>query len=485
MKKWHPEPPRSVNCPSLVKSLSYCDAHTVEADSSQCSHLLKRYLWSMGCSVTRYESWGRYPKATQTVLSAPSPSAHIPLPDDAHSVLPFGLGRSYGDSCLNDGNIVLDTRPLSCFISFDEQSGILRAEAGVSLAEILEIFVPRGWYLPVSPGTKFVTLGGAVANDIHGKNHHRAGTFGNHVLGLGLRRSTGELLTCSPTEHVDLFRATIGGLGLTGLILWVEIRLIRISSSYLHTRNIKFGNLNEFLAISHQTDPLFEYSVAWVDCIADGSSMGRGIFMAGNFAQSEPSRKRRSLQLSVPCDAPNFVLNPLSMKLFNTVYYNLQRSKTVDAHTHYEPFFYPLDSVLHWNRIYGKRGFFQYQLVVPFDNDGAALKEIFTHISRSRRASFLAVLKTFGDIKSPGLLSFPRKGVTLALDFPNDGEPTLKLMEDLDRIVSDAGGALYPAKDARMSRSLFEQSFPLLREFEKWIDPRFSSSFWRRVRGTR
>lgn len=473
-----------MNCPSRSKSLSYFDAHTVEADLSQCGHLFKRYLWPMGCSVTRYESWGRYPKANQTVLTAHSPSANLPLPNDSRSVLPFGLGRSYGDSCLNDKNIVLDTRPLSCFISFDEQSGILRAEAGVSLAEILEIFVPRGWFLPVSPGTKFVTLGGAVANDIHGKNHHRAGTFGNHVTSFGLRRSNGEYLTCSPTEHIDLFRATIGGLGLTGLIVWVEIRLIRISSSYLDTRNIKFGNLDEFLAISHETDPLFEYSVAWVDCIADGSSMGRGIFMAGNFAQSEPSRKHRSMRLSVPCDAPSFVLNPLSMKLFNTVYYNLQRAKTVDARTPYEPFFYPLDSVLHWNRIYGKRGFFQYQLVVPFDNDGAGLKEIFTHISRSRRASFLAVLKTFGDIESPGLLSFPRRGVTLALDFPNDGEPTFKLMEDLDRIVAEAGGALYPAKDARMSRSLFEQSFPLLGEFEKWVDPRFSSSFWRRVRGT-
>ncbi len=433
--------------------------------------------------MTRYESWGRYPKATQTVISACAPSVGLPVPDDTRSVLPYGLGRSYGDSCLNDGNIVLDTQPLSCFISFDEDTGTLRAEAGVSLADILEVFVPRGWFLPVSPGTKFVTLGGAVANDIHGKNHHRAGAFGNHVTSFGLRRSNGEYLTCSPTENVELFRATIGGLGLTGLIVWVEIRLLRISSPYLDTRNVKFGNLDEFLAISHECDPIFDYSVAWVDCIADGSSMGRGIFMAGNFSRAKEERKRRSFSLSVPMDAPSFVLNPFSMKLFNTLYYNLQRSTSVEAHTHYEPFFYPLDLVLHWNRIYGKRGFFQYQLVVPFDNDGAALKEIFTHISRSRRASFLAVIKTFGDIKSPGLLSFPRKGVTLALDFPNDGEPTFKLMEDLDQIVSEAGGALYPAKDARMSRSLFERSFPLLGEFEKWVDPRFSSSFWRRVRG--
>jgi FAD/FMN-containing dehydrogenase len=398
-------------------------------------------------------------------------------------VLPFGLGRSYGDSCLNDGNVLLDTRALSHFISFDEQSGLLRAEAGMSLAEILETLVPRGWFLPVSPGTKFVTLGGALANDIHGKNHHRAGTFGNHVTRFGLLRSSGEYFTCSPTDHAELFRATIGGLGLTGLIVWVEIRLIPIPSPYLDTRNIKFANLDEFLAISLATDPVFDYSVAWVDCIADGPSMGRGIFMAGNFAQTRPSRKPSKLSLSIPMDAPSFVLNPFSMKAFNTIYYNLQRSKTVDALTHYEPFFYPLDSVLHWNRIYGKRGFFQYQLIVPFGDQGAALKEIFSYISRSRRASFLAVLKTFGDIESPGLLSFPRKGATLALDFPNEGRSTFKLMDDLDRIVSEAGGALYPAKDARMSPSIFEQSFPRLAEFEKWIDPRFSSSFWRRVRG--
>ncbi len=438
---------------------------------------------AMGYSSTRYESWGRFPKAEQTVVPVNSLRSLLLPPGDLRSLLPFGLGRSYGDSCLNDGNILLDTRPMSNFISFDETSGVLRAEAGVSLTEILDTFVPRGWFLPVSPGTKFVTLGGAVANDIHGKNHHRAGTFGNHVTQFGLLRSSGEYLTCSLTEHSELFQATIGGLGLTGLIVWVEIRLIPIASPFLDTRTIKFENLDEFLEISGETDPIFEYSVAWVDCIADGNSMGRGLFMAGNFTQTTGRRKPCKISLLVPFDAPNFVLNPLSMKAFNTVYYNLQRAKSVDATSYYEPFFYPLDSVLNWNRIYGKRGFFQYQLVIPFDQDGAALKEIFTQISRSRRASFLAVLKTFGDTQSPGMLSFPRKGVTLALDFANDGDPTLKLMQNLDQIVSNAGGALYPAKDARMSPELFRRSFPRLGEFEKWIDPRFSSSFWRRVKG--
>lgn len=438
----------------------------------------------MKCSVNRFESWGRYPKATQSVLSIHSPRARLPLPNESETVLPFGLGRSYGDSCLNDGNFLIDTRELSHFISFDEESGLLRAEAGVSLAEILRIFIPRGWFLPVSPGTKFVTLGGAVANDIHGKNHHRAGTFGNHVTQFGLVRSNGESLTCSPSTNPELFQATIGGLGLTGLIVWVEIRLTKIASPFLNTHSIKFENLDEFMAISHETDSLFDYSVAWVDCIADGSSMGRGIFMAGNFAPPTSSRPPRTLSLSIPCSAPSWLLNSLAMKAFNIVYYNHQRSKVVDALQYYEPFFYPLDAILHWNRIYGARGFFQYQLVVPFQDGAAALKEIFARISRSGRASFLAVLKTFGGVESPGLLSFPRRGVTLALDFPNQGAPTHALMQELDRIVSEAGGALYPAKDARMSPEMFQRSFPRLSEFERWVDPRFSSSFWRRVRGS-
>jgi FAD/FMN-containing dehydrogenase len=360
---------------------------------------------------------------------------------------------------------------------------LLRVEAGVSLAEILRIFIPRGWFLPVSPGTKFVTIGGAVANDIHGKNHHRAGTFGRHVTQLGLVRSSGESLICSPSTNPELFRATIGGLGLTGLIVWVEIRLIKITSPFLNTQSIKFANLDEFMAISHETDSLFDYSVAWVDCLADGSSMGRGIFMAGNFSPPSSARPPRSFSLSVPCSAPNWVLNSFVMRAFNILYYNHQRSKVVDALQYYEPFFYPLDAILHWNRIYGTRGFFQYQLVVPFQDGSAALKEIFARISRSGRASFLAVLKTFGEVESPGLLSFPRRGVTLALDFPNQGAPTYALMDELDRIVLQAGGALYPAKDARMSLEMFERSFPRLAEFQRWVDPNFSSSFWRRVRG--
>lgn len=433
-------------------------------------------------ALNQYQSWGRHPKATQQkVVRYPSIDSPLPLPFDGVSVLPFGLGRSYGDSCLNDGNAILPMSHLTSFISFDPSSGLLKAEAGVSLATILETFVPRGWFLPVSPGTKFVTLGGAIANDIHGKNHHVAGTFGCHVKSFELLRSSGERLICSPTSNPEMFAATIGGMGLTGLITWVEVQLRSIRSPYLDTRTTKFRNLDEFFDISRESDSEFEYSVSWVDCTSEGASLGRGLFMAGNFSERTKPKAPPSLSIPFPCQAPSWLLNSFVIRSFNTLYYNKQLSRVVNGLTHYEPFFYPLDSILDWNRMYGSRGFFQYQFVVPFEQDRGIIKEIFTRITRSKRASFLAVLKTFGDIPSPGIMSFPRKGVTLALDFPNDGAPTLALMDELDSIVLDAGGNVYPAKDARMSRRVFEASHPRLQEFGKYIDPRFSSSLWRRV----
>lgn len=405
----------------------------------------------------------------------------LPIPADNGTLLAHGLGRSYGDSCINDSHTVIPCADFDKFIAFDEKTGVLRAEAGVSLATILDVFVPRGWFLPVTPGTKFVTLGGAIANDIHGKNHHVAGTFGRHVPRFGLLRSSGEHLTCSPTENSGLYAATIGGMGLTGLITWVELKLQSIRSPYLNTRTTKFRNLDEFFDISRESDAEFEYSVSWVDCTSEGSNLGRGLFMAGNFSEQTRSRSPSKLAIPFPCQAPSYLLNSFFIRSFNTLYYNKQISRVVDGLTHYNPFFYPLDAILNWNRMYGSRGFFQYQFVVPFEQDRGIIKEIFARITRSKRASFLAVLKTFGDIPSPGIMSFPRKGVTLALDFPNDGAPTLQLMDELDKVVMDAGGNIYPAKDARMPPHVFRASHPRLEEFLPHIDPRFSSSLWRRV----
>jgi len=433
--------------------------------------------------VTQYLSWGRLPRvAAAKVLPLASRQQLPDLAGIRLPVLAYGLGRSYGDSCLNEGGVLLATRGLSRFMAFDEDTGVLRCEAGTSLAEILENFLPRGWTLPVTPGTKFVTVGGAIANDVHGKNHHAAGTFGAHVRRLELRRSSGESIVCSPEAHCELFAATIGGLGLTGLVTWAEIGLRRIESSLIDAEYIRMRGLDEFFALTAESDGRYEFTVAWVDCLARGDAVGRGIFMRGNHARGRgtPGSSRKS-RLVVPFDAPSGLLNRYTVGAFNTLYYRKQWRRHTRRLVDPESFFYPLDGIRNWNRLYGRRGFFQYQCVVPLESGAPAMREILTRIARSGQASFLAVLKVFGDVPSPGVLSFPRAGVTLALDVPNKGASTLALFESLDQVTAEAGGAVYPAKDARMSPAQFRKSFPRLEEFSRCIDPNFSSSFWRRV----
>ncbi len=449
--------------------------------------------------MLRYQSWGRLPKATPTAIRRVSWRGELADLDlGSSSALAYGLGRSYGDSCLNDGGILIDTSGLARLIDFDSERGVLRAEAGLSLEELLAVIVPRGWFLPVSPGTKLVTLGGAVANDIHGKNHHRAGSFGCHVRRFELWRSDGTRRECSPDENAELFRATIGGLGLTGLITWLEIQLARIASPCLRLEQIRFRSLDEYLALETESSADYEYTVSWVDCLRSGPT--RGLFQRANFsegstvcsnggtagaarsfARSKNGAARGSRRpLRVPFDMPSFALNSAAMRLFNQSFFRLQRKDRISRYTHYVPFFYPLDRVLDWNRIYGKRGFYQYQFVVPSEAE-PVFNEILRRIRSSRQGSFLAVLKKFGAIRSPGLMSFPREGLTLALDFPNRGQATLDLLDELDELVEQAGGRVYPAKDARMSAGSFQSYFPQWKEFSRYIDPRFSSSFWRRV----
>lgn len=431
------------------------------------------------------ESWGRYPTVQQTSKELVWVSDPVDF-SISGSVLPYGVGRSYGDCCLNDGGTVLVTRRLDRFISFDKSRGVLRCESGVTLAAILKLIVPEGWFLPASPGTQFVTVGGAIANDIHGKNHHKAGTFGRYVLQFELLRSDGERLICSPQQNQELFKATISGLGLTGLILWVEFQLKKIETQWISEESIKFGSLDEFFEISADSSHRFEYTVAWLDCLSAGSAFGRGIFMRGNHAlksecaAADPKRGVGGL-LSVPFDLPNFVLNRHSIRIFNALYYNKQLNKERRFINHYQPFFYPLDAIGHWNRIYGKRGFFQFQCVVPSEPGQPKLKALLKEIVDSGEGSFLAVLKEFGSIESPGMMSFPRPGVTLALDFANNGDKTLALLTRLDNAVAEGGGCVYPAKDATMSGRNFKQYFPRWQEFSRHIDPKFSSTFWRRV----
>jgi FAD/FMN-containing dehydrogenase len=431
----------------------------------------------------QYQSWGRYPIVEPGEVKQIFWRSDVPdLDAFEQPVLPYAYGRSYGDSCLNEGGVTIDVSHLRRFISFDENEGLLRCEAGVSLTDILELIVPRGWFLPVTPGTKFVSIGGAIANDIHGKNHHKAGTFGCHVTCFELLRSNGERLICSPGQNSELFQATIGGLGLTGIILWAEFRLKPIVNPYIDMDHIRFASLDEFFEISAESDQDYEYTMSWVDILIGGKNLCRGIFMCGNHNQfrelaSKPVRNR--LPLAVPIDLPSFVLNTLTVKAFNEVYYHVH--KRVHKVVPYDPFFYPLDSIHEWYRLYGKRGFLQYQFVVPYDNVHESMREILARIRKSGEGSFLTVLKKFGDVKSPGMLSFPRPGLTLALDFAYDGKKTLQLLADLDRIVLQSGGAVYPAKDARMTAESFQGFFPNWKEFAQYIDPKFSSSFWRRV----
>lgn len=435
---------------------------------------------------TSYESWGRYPGAKQDHLSLQWATSKLPISGtEGKTLLPYGNGRSYGDSCLNDAGVLLDTRRLSRFIDFDPATGVLSCEAGVLLFEVLKLIVPQGWFLPVTPGTRFVTLGGAIANDVHGKNHHRAGTFGCHVRRFELLRSDGKRLLCSPHENADWYRATIGGLGLTGVILWAQVALRRIANPYIDLETVRYDRLEEFFSLSKDSDRDFEHTVAWLDCMARGKALGRGIFMRANHApalcRAHPSEPRR--RLSLPVDLPFSVVNGLSLRLFNLLYYHKAPRTRRREVVHYVPFFYPLDAIGNWNRIYGRRGFMQYQCVIPFADGPEATEEVLQRIRRSGAGSFLAVMKVFGKVSSPGLLSFPRPGITIALDFPNHGRRTLELLEGLDSVVREADGAVYPAKDARMSVESFRLYYPQWAELEGFVDPRFSSSFWRRVTG--
>jgi FAD/FMN-containing dehydrogenase len=392
----------------------------------------------------------------------------------------YGLGRSYGDACLNPDGVLWRTAGLDRFISFDANTGRLVCEAGVVLRDIQRLMIPRGWSLPVVPGTQFVTVGGAIANDVHGKNHHVAGTFGEHVRCLQLVRSDGETVGCGPGERADLFAATIGGLGLTGLIVVAELQLRATAGPWLESETVAFEGLPNFFALSDESEPGWEHTVSWIDCTS-GSDL-RGLFMRARPAGSQPARQRRERSFRVPLTPPISLVNRLSLKPFNALYHELGRRGTGVKVVHYEPFLYPLDSVLEWNRLYGPRGFFQYQSVVPRTAALDATRDMLDAIARSGEGSLLAVLKTFGARAPAGLLSFAREGVTLALDFRNSGALPA-LFARLDEIVRAAGGRLYPAKDARMPRALFEATYPNLAAFAAYRDPGMSSGMSRRLMG--
>jgi FAD/FMN-containing dehydrogenase len=428
----------------------------------------------------QFGSWGGIFAPSQQVFAMRDRTQPIPLPE-AGSVLPYGVGRSYGDSCLNDGNAIVRARDLDRLIAFDPATGLLRCEAGVLLSEIVEFALPRGFFLPVTPGTRFVTVGGAIANDVHGKNHHRAGTMGHHVERFELLRSDGSRLECSATQNAELHRATVGGMGLTGLVTWAEIRLAPVKGPWIRQKALRFRSLDEFFDLGEPLEREHEYVVAWLDCASPTPASTRGVLFGGDHDESaEPARARVSLPF--PVRPPFSLVNGGTLRAFNEIYYRVPRGDGREQRVSYEPFFYPLDGIASWNRMYGPRGFYQYQCVVPEGDTGRqALADLLGRISAAGQGSFLGVLKRFGSMPAAGLMSFPMSGYTLALDFPNRGATTLSLLEALDEVVRGCGGRVYPAKDARMSSESFRAYYPQWEAFSAFVDPRFSSSFWRRV----
>jgi len=429
-------------------------------------------------------SWGRYPAFPQQGRPIYWPDNVSQALDDAtreSPVLAYGCGRSYGDSCMAVSDHVLVMSAMNRILSADWSTGVVVAEAGLTLADLIRVVLPRGWFLSVTPGTKFVTLGGAVANDVHGKNHHVMGTFGRHVRKLTLHRSTEGTVTVSPVERPELFAATVGGLGLTGVILTVEIQLRPVTSSDVEQSSIRFECLNEFFDLAAAHDLENEYTVAWIDCVKTGKNSGRGFYVIGNHAAKGELAAGRPDAMRFPIDPAVSLINSFTLRAFNFLYYHRQLRTRMVRQLHYDQFFYPLDRVLLWNRIYGRPGFQQYQCVVPHINGREVIRSVLSEIARSGTGSFLAVLKQCGALPSPGLISFPLHGVSLALDFPQRTQLNQRLFANLDALIHEAGGRLYPAKDAHMSAVHFQRAYPAWERVEALRDPRLLSRFWQRV----
>lgn len=437
-----------------------------------------------------YRSWGRVIR-TRHLVSQPATrdAAADQVADGSRpSLIAYGCGRSYGDLALNNGGGLIDCTGLDRIIAFDGATGLLTAEAGVRLADIL-VAICRpdpdgsGWMLPVTPGTRFVTLGGAIASDVHGKNHHRAGTFGSHVLSLELARSDGQRLTCSLESNAELFAATIGGLGLTGLILSATIQMRRVPGLAVEAEEIRFDNLADCFVLASGSDAEWEYTAAWIDCLARGPQLGRGIFFRARHVPGRAVNPPAGVpRISIPIVPPLSLVTSATVRVFNAAYWRKLgprgRTRRVGS---YEGVFYPLDGIGHWNRVYGPGGFYQFQCQVPPGNAQDTIAALLSVIAESGQASMLSVLKLFGDKSSPGMLSFPAPGATLALDFGNRGASTRALLMRLEQIVVRAGGRLYAAKDALMAPATFRAGYPALARFQPHIDPRFSSNFARRV----
>jgi FAD/FMN-containing dehydrogenase len=429
-------------------------------------------------SAETFQSWGRVRRNGGRAIEGFE--ADDPFAGSKGSVLPVGCGRSYGDSCLNDEGTLIDMRQHAGIVSFDEETGLLEAKAGTLLSDITQLAAPAGWFLPVTPGTQFVTLGGAIANDVHGKNHHRRGTFGRWVRALRLLRSDAQTQDLGPSD--ELFAATIGGMGLTGIVERATIQLMRVGSTAIRQTTRRFDDLDAFFPLCEVAEEQHEYVVAWIDSLAGGARLGRGHLICGDHeAEGERSGVARGPIAAVPFVPPVSPLAGLTLRAFNEVYYRRVGAEPQTVTVPFDGFFYPLDRVRGWNRLYGPRGLHQHQSVVPL-TDAPRVARALIEAARARgQGSFLTVLKRFAALPSPGLISFPREGYTLTLDFAHKGEETLSLLDELDAIAISSGGAVNPYKDGRMSTEIFTRSFPRWRALEGLRDPRIVSDFWRRT----
>ncbi|MDB3961086.1 FAD-binding oxidoreductase [Acidimicrobiia bacterium] len=430
--------------------------------------------------MNNISSWGNIPKYQHKNIFSISDSSIFH--ENKLTFLSHGLGRSYGDVCLNENENLILTTSNNKILSLNNNSGTLNVESGASIRDVLNVITKSNWFLPVVPGTQNVTIGGAIANDIHGKNHHRFGSFGNHVQSILLMRSDGEVLSCSDTQNRELFFATIGGLGLTGVIISAVIKIIKIKNNYIAGEIKRFKSLEDYSEINSNYDKNYDYTVSWIDCLSKAGQDIRGVYLSGNHSEENLRNKNNTeKRITFPITPPFSLVNNLTMKGLNNFYFSINRERIISKQ-HYRTFFFPLDTINWWNKAYGKKGFFQYQFVIPKKESSKGLNKILKEIKTNGEIPALGVLKSFGNIKSKGMISFPRDGITMALDFPNKGEETLKFFNKLDKIIMEYGGALYPAKDARMSKEVFETSFPKFDLFSQYIDPRFSSSFYRRIK---
>lgn len=409
--------------------------------------------------IQKVTNWGNFPVVEKEIRSDDSLKKIREFVKNHNEIIARGNGRCYGDAALSEH--IFSTKRLNKFISFDRLNGIIECESGVLLSEVLEVVVPQGYFLYVTPGTKFISIGGAIASDVHGKNHHAEGCFSEYVLEFSLLNENGEILNCSRTENAEKFWATIGGMGLTGIILSAKFKLKNIETAYIRQESIKAENLDEIFRLFEESES-WTYSVAWIDCLQTGKNIGRSILMRGEHAfrhqlpknlHDNPLRLRPKLSPTVPFYFPNFVLNNFTVKLFNMLYFKKQRAKEVKSYIDYETFFYPLDAINDWNRIYGKNGFIQYQMVIPKAKGKEGMRRILETIAKSGNGSFLAVLKLFGKNNPEAYNSFPFEGYTLALDFKVNSK--LKdLVQKLDEIVEEFGGRIYLTKDAMSKSSL-------------------------------